>query len=305
MTAVINPTPRAVADVTSGVIHASVEIAAPPERVFRALTDGGEVVRWWGSTDTYRLQEFTADLRVGGQWRSRGVAADGKPFQVTGEFLTIDAPHLLVQTWTPDWAPGLKTTLTYRLDAIPGGGTRLTLRHEGFGAHREAFEGHTRGWEIVLGFLAKFLVAPAGRGIVARYFNPLRLAAYVLVLFCLGHSLGALVNTPSFGAESDAVWAAMRATHFRCQTSDCTWFGFYEGFGWMVSVFFLLSAALAWVLGGLDRPTLRRLAPLVWALCLSQLACTVLSFQWFFLAPQLFGIAATILLAVPCFRLRA
>jgi len=304
MTAVLNATPRSVADVTAGVIHASVEIAAPPERVFRALTDGSEVVRWWGSPDTYRLEQFTADLRVGGQWRSRGVAVDGKPFQATGQFLEVDPPRLLVQTWIPDWEPGLETRLTYRLDAIPGG-TRLTLRHEGFGAHRAAFEGHTRGWERVLGMLYGYLTAGARPGIAARYLNPFRLAAYVLILFCLGHSLGALVNTPSFGPQSDAVWAAMRATHFRCQTSDCTWFGFYEGFGWMVSVFFLLSATIAWVLGGVDRPTLRRLAPVVWALCLSQLACTVLSFQWFFLAPQVFGTAATALLAVPCLRLRA
>src|SRR5689334_14826520 len=81
MTAVLNPVARSVADVTEGVIHASVEIAAPPERVFRALTDGDEVVRWWGSPETYRLTDFAADVRVGGQWRSRGVAVDGKPFE--------------------------------------------------------------------------------------------------------------------------------------------------------------------------------------------------------------------------------
>ena len=304
MTAVSNATPRSVADVTAGVIHASVEIAAPLERVFRALTDGSEVVRWWGSPDTYRLEEFTADLRVGGQWRSRGVAADGKPFQATGEFLEVDPPRLLVQTWIPDWAPGLKTTLTYRLDAIPGG-TRLTLRHEGFGAHREAFEGHTRGWERVLGYLNGYLTSGARAGFAARYLNPFRLAAYLLILFCLGHSLGALVNTPSFGAASDAVWAGMRAVHFRCQTSDCTWFGFYQGFGWLVSIFFLLSAAIAWVLGGLDRPTLRRLAPVAWALCLAHVAGAVLAFVWFFPASQVFALGTAVLLAVPCLRLRA
>jgi len=304
MTAVINATPRSVADVTAGVIHASVEIAAPPERVFRALTDGSEVVRWWGSPDTYRLEEFTADLRVGGQWRSRGVAVDGKPFHATGEFLEVDPPRLLVQTWIPDWAPGLQTKLTYRLDAIPGG-TRLTLRHEGFGVHREAFEGHTRGWERVLGFLNGYLTASARPGVAARYLNPFRLAAYVLILYCFGHSLGALVKTPSFGASSDAVRSAMQTVHFRCQTSDCTWYGFYLGFGWMVSIFFLLSTAIAWFLGGLDRQQLRRLSPVVWGLCLSQVAGAVLAFEWFFLAPQIFATAAALLLAVPCLRLRA
>jgi len=45
-------------------IMASAEIAAPPERVFNALiTD--EVERWWGSSESYRMVDWTADLRVG------------------------------------------------------------------------------------------------------------------------------------------------------------------------------------------------------------------------------------------------
>lgn len=299
MTAVINPVARSVADVTAGVIHASVEIAAPPERVFRALTDGDEVVRWWGSPDTYRIDEFKADLRVGGRWYSRGHAVDGKPFQTEGEFLEVDPPRVLSQTWNPDWAPGLKTTLTYRLDPIPGG-TRLTVRHEGFGAHREAFEGHTRGWERVLGFLNGYIVAAERPGFVARYLNAFRIAAVVLVLFCLGHTLGALIGLPSFGPQSDAVLAAMKATHFQCQTSDCTWFGFYLGFGWDVSVFLLFSAAVAWYLGGRSRAEQRALQPIAWGLFLSQLAGTVIAWIWFFIAPQVFGTLVTVLLGYQC-----
>lgn len=143
---------RSVADLTAGIVLASVEIAVPPERVFRALTDPQQVLTWWGSADTYRLDEWTADLRVGGRWRSRGRGADGRPFSVGGEFLQIDAPHTLVQTWVPDWEGSIVTTLTYRLDAIPGG-TRVTVRHEGFGEHREACRSHGRGWERVLGWL--------------------------------------------------------------------------------------------------------------------------------------------------------
>lgn len=305
MTAVLNPVARSVADVTEGVIHASVEIAAPPERVFRALTDGNEVVRWWGSPDTYRLEEFTADLRVGGRWRSRGRSADGKPFQADGEFLEVDEPRLLVQTWNPDWAPGLKTKLTYRLDPIPGG-TRLTLRHDGFGANREALEGHTRGWERVLGYLNGYLAGTARLGFVARYLNPFRLAAYVLILFCLGHTSGALISLPSFGPQGDAVLASMKATHFQCQTSDCTWFGFYLGFGWMVSVFFLVAAAIAWYLGGRSRVEQRALKPVAWVLFLGNVANAVIAWSWFFIAPQVFATVAAVLLGYECLvKLRA
>lgn len=304
MTAVINPLARSVADVSAGVIHASVEIAAPPERVFRALTEGNEVVKWWGSPDTYRLTEFGADLRVGGKWYSRGVAVDGKPFEAKGEFVEVNVPRLLVQTWIPDWAPGLNTTLTYRLDPIPGG-TRLTIRHEGFGANQAAFEGHTRGWERVLGYLRDYVTTPARASFPARYLNPFRLASYVLVLFFLGHTLGALVKIPSFGAQADAVLSAMQATHFRCQTSDCTWFGFYLGFGWDVSLFLLASAAIAWFLGGLEPQQQRAMKPIAWTLFLSHAAGAVIAWIWFFIAPQVFGTVLAVLLGYQCLKLRA
>jgi uncharacterized protein YndB with AHSA1/START domain len=305
MTAGLNPLARSVADVTEGVIHASVEIAAPPERVFRALTDPAEVVKWWGSPDTYGVDEFAADLRVGGRWHSRGHSADGKPFKTEGEFLELDPPRLIVQTWNPDWAPGTNTKLTYRLDPIAGG-TRLTVRHEGFGANREAFEGHTRGWERVLGFLNGYLSSDADQpGLAARYLDPFRLATYVLILFFLGHTLGALVNIPSFGLQGDATLAAMRSVHFRCQTSDCTWFGFYVGFGLFVSIFFLASAAITWYLGGLDRARQRVLQPVAWTLFLAYAANTVVAWTYFFIAPQVFATLVAVLLGYQCLRLRA
>ncbi len=149
---------RAVADLSKGVVLAMVEIDVPPERVFRALTTPDELVQWWGSPDTYQLTESTMDLRVGGKWRTLGRGATG-PFSVSGEFLEIDPPRKLVQTWIADWDGGNTTTIQYLLDPIPTG-TRVTVRHEGFGDRVESCEGHSRGWERVLGWLDRF-VAPA------------------------------------------------------------------------------------------------------------------------------------------------
>ena len=95
---------RAIADVTGGIILAQIDIAAPPERVFRALTDSAEIVRWWGSPDAYRTQVWTADLRVGGSWKADGRGADGSSFTVGGVFLEVDPPRRLVQTWKSDSA---------------------------------------------------------------------------------------------------------------------------------------------------------------------------------------------------------
>jgi len=153
MSALANRKARVVADLSQGTILGTVDIAAAPERVFRALTSD-EVTKWWGSPETYRTSEWTADVRRGGKWRARGVGSDGKPFSVGGEYLEVDPPRKLVQTWIADWDGNHGTTLTYRLDAIEGG-TRVTLWHEGFGGRADSCARHSAGWEMVLGWLAK------------------------------------------------------------------------------------------------------------------------------------------------------
>lgn len=145
---------RAVADVTKGMLLASVEIAAPPERVFKALASE-DLTKWWGSADTYRTTKWTGDVRVGGAWKTEGIGSDGKPFAVTGEFLEVDPPNKLVQTWKYPWGDSNVTTLTYRLERIEGG-TRLVLRHEGFTSEADC-NGHTIGWERVFGWLSAYL----------------------------------------------------------------------------------------------------------------------------------------------------
>ncbi len=150
MTAKRKAAATAVADVTEGIVLARVEIAAPPERVFRALTSE-ELTKWWGADEMYRTTAFSIDLRAGGRWRSEGKGADGSAFHVEGEVLEVDPPKRLVQTWKPSWEPGSATTITYTLDAIDGG-TRVTLRHTGF-TNAQACESHADGWTRVLGWL--------------------------------------------------------------------------------------------------------------------------------------------------------
>lgn len=162
---------RAVADLSRGTILATVEIKSAPERVFRAITTE-EVTRWWGSAETYRTTEWTADLRPGGAWRAAGKGSDGNPFVVGGEFVEIDPPRRLVMTWRADWDAGNVTRVTYQLEPT-GSGTRLTLWHEGFAGRPQACQGHTVGWELVLGFLAGYLAgAPAPRHYFVRLLPP-------------------------------------------------------------------------------------------------------------------------------------
>jgi len=150
--------PRAVADGGGGTIIATAEVAAPPERVFRALTTD-EVDRWWGHPDFYRMTEWTADLRVCGQWSVTVRFADGSTNGGSGEFAEIDAPRKLVMTRKFDKHPLMgtrETTITYRLDPIANG-TRVTVRDEGFIGRSEAAYGNAEHWERVLGWLDIYL----------------------------------------------------------------------------------------------------------------------------------------------------
>jgi uncharacterized protein YndB with AHSA1/START domain len=150
--------PRAVADGGGGTIIATAEIAAPPERVFQALTTN-EVERWWGHPDFYRQMNWKADLRLRGQWSVTVRFADGSTNSGSGEFAEIDAPRKLIMTRKFDKHPLLgtrETTITYRLDPIATG-TRLTVRDEGFVGRSEAAYGNAEHWERVLGWLADYL----------------------------------------------------------------------------------------------------------------------------------------------------
>ncbi len=150
--------PRSIADAENGVILSSVEIDAPPERVFRALTSPDEVPRWWGSDDTYRTTSWTGDLRPGGAWQAEGKSAGGEVFSVGGTYLEVDPPRKLVHTWRAYWDGGCETQVTFLLEPIPSG-TLLTLRHEGFAGRPDSCKAHAAGWERVFGWLIGY-VAP-------------------------------------------------------------------------------------------------------------------------------------------------
>jgi uncharacterized protein YndB with AHSA1/START domain len=153
---------RAIADLEQGTILAQVEIAAPPARVFKALTDSAEVMRWWGSPELYTTTSWRAELRPGGTLRAEGVGADGVAFAIDGEILEVDPPRKLVHTWKADFDGGHVTTVSYRLEALDAGGTRLTLRHTGFAGRAESCASHGQGWELVFGWLVAHLAPAAG-----------------------------------------------------------------------------------------------------------------------------------------------
>jgi uncharacterized protein YndB with AHSA1/START domain len=150
---------RAVADVTKGVVHASVDVEAPPEAVWDALTEPEQLSAWWGA-NLYRTFNWQFDLRPGGRW-SVDTMGDGGPNHVRGEILEVDRPRRLVLTWEASWDGFCRTVITYSFVATATG-TRLTIVHTGFEGRPQACEGHAIGWDAVLGWMAAHLSRSAG-----------------------------------------------------------------------------------------------------------------------------------------------
>jgi uncharacterized protein YndB with AHSA1/START domain len=138
-------------------IELDIQIAAPPDRVFRAISDPTQLLRWWGQPGLYHCTTWTADVRPGGQWRCEGVGdSDGRVFHVKGEYLEVEPPRLLVHSWIPSFGGDLKTVVRWQLKPA-GNGTHLTVRHSGFTGQPESAKGHYEGWIRVLGWMQEFV----------------------------------------------------------------------------------------------------------------------------------------------------
>jgi uncharacterized protein YndB with AHSA1/START domain len=146
----------ATANVAEGVVNGVVEIAAPPEAVFEALTDPRQLEAWWGADDEYRTHDWKIELRVGGQWSVRTTGPSGREMTVKGEYLQVERPHLLQLTWLASWDDFRPTFVRFEIEPAPAG-TRLTMRHSGFADRAKSSEEHAAGWTRVLDWLDAYL----------------------------------------------------------------------------------------------------------------------------------------------------
>lgn len=141
-------------DAALGVVRAVMEVAASPEKVFRALTDPKELEQWWGSDEVYRTFDWVSDLRPGGE-RSCQARSPGREelSTVKGEYVVIQPPKLLEFTWLASWEPGSSpSNVRIELDPVPAG-TRVTVVHSGLGKEKKRADGYGDGWGRVLGWL--------------------------------------------------------------------------------------------------------------------------------------------------------
>jgi len=121
-----------------------------------------------------------------------------------------------------------------------------------------------------------------------------RLAAVLLLLFAVGHTLGFRQSDPLWGV--DALLSSMRSIHFDVQGFNRTYWDLFVAAGFSVGVFYLFAAILAWQLGRLPAGTLALMRGTAWAFALSFAAITVLSWRHLFVIPIAFSAAITVCL---------
>lgn len=125
-------------------------IEASPSVVFHALTDAGELSRWWTTS-------AESEPRTGGSFSYRFEFADSaRDHTYEGAYIDVTRDERVSYPWRA--AVG-ETTVDVRLQPA-GSGSELTLRHSGWPETAEAdaaVELHEQGWSFFLDNLVAYL----------------------------------------------------------------------------------------------------------------------------------------------------
>lgn len=127
-----------------------------------------------------------------------------------------------------------------------------------------------------------------------------RVAAVLLLLFAILHTIGFLVIDPQWGV--DGLIRQVRQTTFLVQGQTRSYWDFFVGFGFTVTVWQLFAGLVAWQLGGLPGETLASLPLIRWGIVAAMAATGWLSWVYFFPAPLLFSVIITLCLGLAAWR---
>jgi uncharacterized protein YndB with AHSA1/START domain len=140
------------------VLELTCTLAAPPERVFHALTHPEELVKWWGPAG-FTTPESEMDPRVGGSYRLGMQPPDGELFHLAGEYLEVAPPTRLAYSfrWEEPDPDDRETVVELTLEALEDR-TQLSLWHGAF-ATEARLALHQSGWADSLQRLSDLLEA--------------------------------------------------------------------------------------------------------------------------------------------------
>jgi uncharacterized protein YndB with AHSA1/START domain len=126
--------------------HAEVQVDAPPDRVWQALTDPEQIAEYMAGSRVETTWQVGDPITWSGEY-------DGKSYQDKGEVLVVEpGERLSVTHFSPlmgqEDEPANYHTLDYRL-SDEGGGTRLTLEQDGCDSPEQA-DTFSANWQSML-----------------------------------------------------------------------------------------------------------------------------------------------------------
>ena len=144
-------------------IDRTIEIQAPPERVWRALTDATELSQWFRVTIEGTLEPGQA------VWMTSVTPSHaGQRFRV--QIVEMTPPHRVVWQWDPgevdptiDYSREPHTTVTFTLERTQRG-TKLSVSETGFdrialARRAKVFADNSQGWTEVIVWLQTYVEA--------------------------------------------------------------------------------------------------------------------------------------------------
>ena len=102
-------------------------VKASPDRVWAAITQPEQMLKWWGP-DAGPTLSAHADVRPGGRFRVVFRLLNGDEHDPTGVYRVVEPPRRLVFTWEWRDAPERESLVTFLIEPVDGG-ARLTLTH--------------------------------------------------------------------------------------------------------------------------------------------------------------------------------
>ena len=139
----------------SDTIVQEITINGSANRIFDALTDPDQRVKWWGAEGRFQATHMESDLRPGGKWMMQGNGIGAKPFKVSGEYRQIEPPRMLVFTWLPDWQEDLVESVVRIELEEKNGVTTVRLTHSGLTSETSRIS--HKGWPQILTWLRAYV----------------------------------------------------------------------------------------------------------------------------------------------------
>jgi uncharacterized protein YndB with AHSA1/START domain len=139
---------------TNLLVEVDRQLQAPPETVYRALTDAGLYSQWMGPEGAQTVVE-EMDVRIGGRLALRITLPEHDlEFAIHGYYEEVEPARRLVHSWIVEGDESV-STVVFSLEPV-GDSTRLRISHHGLTSPEDVAQ-NQGGWKMQLDRLERML----------------------------------------------------------------------------------------------------------------------------------------------------